>query len=55
MTSAGRADSEDGERVRTSVLGRALADTFAGVDPHLPVDAVREAFDSPRAPVWTAS
>ncbi len=27
-----------------AALGRALADTFAGVDPHLPADAVREAF-----------
>ena len=43
VTSAGRAGSEDGERVRAA-LGRALADTFAGVEPHLPADAVREAF-----------
>ena len=43
VTSAGRAESEDGERVRAA-LGRALAATFAGVDPHLPADAVREAF-----------
>jgi alcohol dehydrogenase len=43
VTSAGRAESEDGERVRAT-LGRALAETFAGVDPHLPADAVREAF-----------
>jgi maleylacetate reductase len=43
VTSAGRAESEDGERV-VGLLGRSLAVTFAGVGPHLPADAVREAF-----------
>jgi alcohol dehydrogenase class IV len=42
ITSAGRAASDDGRRL-AGLAGRALASTFAGVEPHLPVEAVRSA------------
>ena len=42
ITSSGRAASDDGARL-VRLAGRALASTFAGVEPHLPVDSVRSA------------
>ena len=42
ITSAGRAAGDDGARL-ARLVGRALASTFAGVEPHLPVDSVRAA------------
>jgi alcohol dehydrogenase class IV len=42
ITSAGRAASDDGGRL-AGLTGRALASTFAGVEPHLPVESVRAA------------
>ncbi|HET6794898.1 MAG TPA: iron-containing alcohol dehydrogenase [Acidimicrobiales bacterium] len=42
VTTRGRAESEEGERVRAA-LGRAVAEVFDGVRPHVPTDAVSEA------------
>lgn len=42
VTTAGRAASPEGERVRAAI-GLALAATYAGVTPHVPLPAVEEA------------
>lgn len=47
VTSAGRADSDDGRRL-VRLLGRTLVATFAGARPHVPVDDVRAAVAAAR-------
>jgi maleylacetate reductase len=47
VTTEGRSASEDGERVRT-VLGSALASTFAEVTSHVPVPLVQKAVQQAR-------
>lgn len=42
VTTAGRLASEDGERV-TTLIGRSLASTFAGVSSHVPTESVQAA------------
>jgi maleylacetate reductase len=45
ITSAGRAASDDGARL-AGLAGRVQASTLAGVEPHLPVEAVRAAHEA---------
>ena len=55
VTTAGRHDSDDGDRVRAAI-GRALASTFAEVESHVPVPLVQRAVPAGRgATVSTAS
>ena len=47
VTTAGRHDSDDGDRVRAAI-GRALASTFAEVESHVPVPLVQRAVQQAR-------